>query len=126
MNEDQRAVVEQYFSAMRRKAGGIEDLIALFDDNAVYVEPFSAMGQPTTRSGKSDIGAFLRATPENTPPDMEVSVDRIDLEGRHVRADWTCTSAAFARPMRGYDLFEIEKDKIIRLETTLTEAPDAQ
>jgi len=126
MSQNDEVIAKQYFSAMRRKGDGVGDLIALFDDNAVYVEPFSTMGHPTVRSGKSDIATFLRATPENAPPDMEVSVDRLDREGENVRAEWTCTSAGFARPMRGYDIFEIRNGKITRLETTLTERPDAE
>lgn len=123
MNEAAQTVAEQYFSAMRRKAAGIEDLIALFDDDAVYVEPFSTMGQAATHSGKAEIAAFLRAMPENAPADMEVRVDRIDRDGDGARAEWTCTSSAFAQPMRGIDVFRVKGGKISRLETTLTQGP---
>jgi len=125
MNENQSNVVERYFNAMRRKRDGTEELISLFDEDASYVEPFSGARQPATWTGKEQIGGFLRAAPEHAPPDMEVRVDRIDRDGGNVRAEWTCTSDAFARPMRGYDIFTIENGKIARLETTLTEGPDA-
>ena len=121
MSPDDREVVERYFGAMRRKREGIEDLVALFADDAVYTEPFSAK-TPATHTGKAEIGAFLRAMPENAPPDMEVSVDRIDRDGARIRAEWTCTSQAFPQPMRGVDLYDVKDGKISRLETSLKES----
>ena len=126
MSDDRETVVKNYFEAMRKKRDGIESLIDLFDEHATYVEPFSGRGQPTSRSGKAEIAGFLRAMPENAPPDMEVNVDRIDREGENVRAEWTCTSSTFAQPMRGVDVFEIKNAKIVRLETAMTQGPDAQ
>lgn len=123
MNDTDRSAVEQYFAAMRRKADGIEDLVALFGADAVYIEPFSGMGTPTTHNGHAAIAQFLRAMPDNSPPDMEVHVDRIDRQGGSVRAEWTCTSAAFAQSMRGFDVFDVRDGKIARLETTLTQGP---
>src|SRR5579872_71428 len=115
MKADDFTVVQQYFSAMRRKREGTEELVALFSDDAEYIEPFSKMGQPTSRRGKVDIGEFLRATPDNAPPDMEVRVDRVDRQGTSARAEWTCTSSAFSQPMKGYDVFDIRDGKIARL-----------
>jgi len=124
MNEASHSAADKYYRAMRRKAEGIDDLIAVFDDDAVYVEPFSDRGRASAHTGKSNIAEFLRKMPENTPPDMEVHVDRIDRDANVVRAVWTCTSAAFPT-MYGRDLFEIKNGKISRLETTLIENPNA-
>ena len=48
-----------------------------------------------------------------------VSVDRMDIDGGTIRSEWTCNSAAFRTPMRGFDLVSIRDGKIARLETTL-------
>jgi len=52
-----RSTVEQYLAAMQAGPSGLEDLVALFDDQAVYVEPF--MGQPHVHTGKAEIRAFF-------------------------------------------------------------------
>ena len=53
------------------------------------------------------------------PPDMVVTMNRIDAEGQRVRAEWTCTASVLAEPMRGVDLYTLRDGKIARLETTL-------
>src|SRR6185312_15688865 len=100
MSEDGTALIERYFDAMRGKSQRVEELIALFADDAEYTQPFT--GDSQTLRGKAAIGEFLRRSRTQEPPDMLVSVDRIDREGPNFRADWTCTSSAFAQPMKGY------------------------
>jgi len=101
----------------------VEELIALFSDDAEYTQPFTGAAQ--TLRGKGAIGEFLRKSRTHEPPDMLVEVDRIDREGGNIRADWTCTSVAFPGPMRGFDVYEISDGKIDRLTTTLKEAQNA-
>jgi hypothetical protein len=82
MNDDANSVAQQYYNAMRRKAEGAEDLIGLFGQDAVYVEPFSNMGQATSHTGKDEIAAFIRAMPQNTPPDMKCAWTASIVKGR--------------------------------------------
>ncbi len=96
-------------------------MMALFSDDAVFVEPFS--GTPQTHAGKDAIKASFQSMWENPAPDLELNVDRIDMDGETVRAEWTCTSPIFATPMRGYDLFSIRKGLIEKLEIHVTEMP---
>ena len=52
-----RSIVAQYLAAMQAGPGGIEGLVELFEDEAVYVEPFS--GQPQVHTGRAEIRAFF-------------------------------------------------------------------
>ena len=56
-------------------------------------------------------------------PDQKLLLDRVDMDGDNVRAEWTCTSPIFATPMRGYDLFTIRDNLIARLEVVVTDMP---
>jgi len=53
------------------------------------------------------------------PPDLVVTMNRIDAEGQRVRAEWSHTASVFAEPMRGVDLYTLRDGKVARLETTL-------
>lgn len=119
---NQRDVVERLFRAMQAGPDGEEAMMTLFASDAVFVEPFS--GTPQTHRGQDAIRASFRDQWRNPLPDLRLVLDRIDLDGTTVRADWTCTSPVFASPMRGYDLFTLGGDgKIVRLEIVVTEAP---
>jgi ketosteroid isomerase-like protein len=120
MNE----TIERFFKAMQRGPDGHEELLALFADDAVYVEPFSPGGG--VHEGKAAIRAWLPQSQENAPPDMRLTVDRIDAAEGVVEAAWTCESSAWARPSRGRDRFTIENGRIVRLETRLLEPPTPQ
>ena len=121
-----RALVERYFAAMRARAAGDNDMAALFADDAVYVEPFSsgpaARGEKRTHVGKTVIAAFFGNSWQHQPPDMTVSVDRMDVDAGIIRSEWTCSSSVFPAPMRGVDVVTIRDGKIVRLETTLLPA----
>jgi hypothetical protein len=96
--------------------------MVLFADGAVFIEPFS--GEPQTHVGQDAIRASFRDQWKNPLPDLKLTLDRVDLDGPLVRAEWTCTSPVFSTPMRGYDLFTLNDDgKIARLEIVVTEAP---
>ena len=121
INDTDRQVVENMFKAMQAGPAGEEQMMALFLDDAVFTEPFS--GQPQTHHGKEAIRGSFRQMWSEPAPDLKLIMDRVDLDGEQVRAEWTCTSPAFPSPMRGHDLFTIVDGKIARLEIIVTEMP---
>jgi len=122
ISAQQRKAVEGVFKAMQSGPGSEDAMMALFADGAVFIEPFS--GEPQTHVGKDAIRGSFRDQWENPLPDLQLTLDRVDLDGPLVRAEWTCTSPVFSTPMRGYDLFTLNDDgKIARLEIVVTEAP---
>lgn len=122
ISAQQRKAVEGVFKAMQTGPGGEAALMSLFADGAVYIEPFS--GQPQTHVGREAIRRSFRDQWTNPLPDFGLTLDRVDLDGPHVRAEWTCTSSAFPAPMRGYDLFTLDDEgRITRFEIILTDAP---
>jgi SnoaL-like domain len=115
MNE----TVQKYFNAMQQGADGEDDLVGLFVDDAVYQEPFG--GQ--TLTGRDAIREWLRASRAQAPPDLQITVERIDIVGDVVEATWTCESPIFLSPTRGRDRFTIRNGKIVRLESEVVEPP---
>jgi len=115
-----RKIVDDLFKAMQAGPSGEKDMLALYADDAVIVEPFS--GEPKTHAGRAAIRQwFIEATTQGPP--LTLALDRVDMDGVRVRAEWTCTSPAFSGPMRGVDLFTIRNGKIARLEIEVTEMP---
>ena len=115
-------VVHQYFQAMQAGAAGADQLFALFADDAVYVEPFSgiATGTSNIHEGLDAIKAQLRRElGELTPPELELTVNRVDVDGDVVRSEWTCSSPAFDAPVRGIDVCIVRDGRIQRLEVRL-------
>jgi hypothetical protein len=121
VSEPDRRIVESLFKAMQAGPAGEAAMMNLFADTAVFMEPFS--GAVQTHHGKDAIRASFRDMWKEPLPDLKLSIDRVDLDGDHVRAEWTCTSSAFPSPMRGFDLFTIHSGKITRLEINVTEMP---
>lgn len=119
-DEDRRAV-EQVFAAMHARAAGEEQMMSLFAEHASVTEPFS--GEPRTHKGKAAIRAWFRDAVQNMPPDMQIRMDRIDMDGVRVCAEWTCTSSVLASPMRGKDLYTIRNGVIENAEFIVTEMP---
>lgn len=118
----QREVVESLFRAMQAGPSGEEAMMALFAEGAVFVEPFS--GQVQTHTGLPAIRESFRDQWKNPLPDLQLTLDRVDLDGGTIRAEWTCTSPVFPTPMKGYDLFTLDgAGKIARLEIVVTDAP---
>ena len=114
-----RATVEQYLAAMQAGPGGLEELLALFDDDAVYVEPFG--GQPQVHAGKAEIRAFFEYALEHHLNGARLTLDRLDLDAGRLRSEWTCALPMLPTPMRGFDLLTMREGRIVRLETTVTE-----
>ena len=116
-----RTVVENLFKAMQAGAAGEQLMMSLFHDDAVFIEPFS--GRPVMHTGHEAIRASFQQQTAQPLPDLKLALDRVDLDGAMIRAEWTCTSSAFPAPMRGYDLFTIVGGKIARLEIVVTKLP---
>lgn len=111
--------VEKYFNAMGRGSDGEAELLGLFADDAVYREPFG--GQ--TLTGRDAIAEWVRASREQAPPDLVITVERIDVVGEVVEATWTCEAPIFVEPTRGRDRFTIRGGKIERLESEVLVPP---
>jgi hypothetical protein len=115
-------IVEDLFRAMQAGPAGEDAMMALFAEDAVLVEPFA--GHVQTHRGLAAIRESFRDQWKNPVPDLQLTLDRVDLDGRIVRAEWTCTSPVFPTPMRGYDLFTLDgTGRIARLEIVVTDAP---
>jgi ketosteroid isomerase-like protein len=112
----ERELIERYFQAMRTGAISSDEIIDLFADQAVYVEPFS--GEASAHVGKDAIRQSFIDSQKNAPPDMTLTLDQVDVDSDCIRSVWTCASPAFPRPMRGQDLWTIRDGKIFRLETS--------
>jgi len=121
VTNEQRATVEKVFQAMHARAEGEKLMASLFAENASLTEPFS--GEPRTHNGKADIMAWFREAVSQMPEDMAIRVDRLDLDGDRVRADWTCTSSVFLTPMKGSDFYRISGGLIHQAEFVVTEMP---
>ena len=119
--DSDRRVVENLFKGMQKGPGGEDDVIKLFAEDAVFIEPFT--GQVQTHNGIEAIRESFRSMWEHPTPDQKLLLDRVDMDGDNVRAEWTCTSPIFATPMRGYDLFTIRDNLIARLEVVVTDMP---
>lgn len=121
INTIDRSTVERYFVLMQAGSAGLDEFVDLFDDQAVYVEPFN--GQPQVHSGKAEIQAFFEAAFNQHLKGARLALDRLDVDGSRLRAEWTCELPMFAGPMRGVDLLTLRDGRIVRLETSVTEFP---
>jgi ketosteroid isomerase-like protein len=110
--------ITRFYRAMQHGPDGVDALITLMADDAVYIEPFSG----GVHHGRAAIRAFLEQSQARLP-DVKITVERIDVEDDAVTTIWRCESSAFATPSRGRDRFTIRDGKITRLETTLLEPP---
>ncbi len=116
-----RHLVNEYFKAMQAGPEGLEAMIALFTADAEYSEPFSANGQPTSHVGLPAIRAFFEESYRGAMNhDVQLTLDRLDLDGDRLRSEWTCMMPVFPAPMRGWDHYTIRDGKIARLEIHLT------
>src|SRR5262249_27831619 len=97
VRDEDRRVVQDLMQAMQTGPAAKEELLALFAEDAVLVEPFT--GQPLTHTGKPAIRASLEQMMQNRAPDLTLKLDRVDMDGSTVRAEWTCTSKMMPGPM---------------------------
>lgn len=113
---DSRRVIDRYFSAMRRGSAAEDELVGLFADDAVYIEPFT---EATPAVGAHQIRNRLRRGWEQPLPDLELEVLSIDIAGPEATAQWVCRSPALPGPIHGVDTYRIEGGKITYLEVRL-------
>jgi ketosteroid isomerase-like protein len=118
---EDKKIVEELLRAMQTGPSAFEELLALFSEDAVLVEPFA--GSMQTHTGKQAIRGSLNEMSQNRAADLTLKLDRVDMDGSAVRAEWTCTSTSMPGPMRGYDMVTIRGGKISRLEIFITEMP---
>ena len=118
MDDATTKTVRKFFTAMQAGATAESEMMALFAEDAVYVEPFS--GSTQTHDGKSAIRAAMSAGWKHPLPDMRIEIDRVDISGAVVTATWTCHSPALPGGKgRGQNVFTFKNGWIIRLETQL-------
>jgi ketosteroid isomerase-like protein len=114
-----RSLIERYFRAMQRGPDAEDELVALFAEDAVYIEPFGG----GTHRGRAAIRAWLDGSWSDAPAGLRLTIDRIDAAGDEVVAHWTCDAPAFAEPAHGCDRFTIRDGLIARLHSTLLQPP---
>ena len=105
----------------RGAAGGEDELVALFAEDGEYIESFN--GSATSHHGKQAIRTWLRASWADRPPDIQLAIEHITVNGEHVEATWRCESSSFAKPSYGVDRYTIRHGLIVRLETVVTTPP---
>jgi hypothetical protein len=118
-----RQLVERYFKAMQAGPDGLAEMIALFAENGEYVEPFSGGGKPVAHRGKAAIQAFFEESFNGPLHDVQLTLDRLDIDAGQLRSEWTCRMPVFPGPMQGFDRYTIEGGKIKRLEVTVSAMP---
>ncbi len=110
-------IIDSYFRAMRQGPSGQADLLALFADEAVYHEPFVAPETPAI--GRQAIGDRLRTAWEDPPPDMQLDVLQVDVDGSRAEVHWECRSPAFPAPVKGVDRYRFEAGRISELRVSI-------
>jgi len=112
-----KGVIERYYRAM--EAGSPEQMQELFTADAVYSEPFSRGGSPTEHRGRDAIVGWLAASFEAGNKGVTITLDRIDVDGDDVVAEWTCVGPMLPGPMKGHDRYQVSDGRISRLDTRL-------
>lgn len=103
---------------MQTGASAEDEMMTLFTDDAVYVEPFT--GSPATHAGKHAILAAMRRSWAQPLPEVRIEVDRLHVDGDTVTADWTCHSPGLPNGRGcGTNVFTLRAGRIARLVTTL-------
>ncbi len=99
---------------MRSGQVAAEQMFDLFADDAVYDEPFIEPGNPAV--GIEAIRSRLESGWENGPPDLELDVLSIEIEGDRATNRWECRSPVFPAPVRGIDEMTFDDEgRIARL-----------
>jgi ketosteroid isomerase-like protein len=116
-------LIKRFFAAMQSGAAAEAEMMALFHEDAVYVEPFS--GPARAHRGKNAIRAAMLEGWKNPLPEMRLTIDQIDLDGNELKVAWTCLSPALPGGKgQGVNLFTLRDGKIARLETRFLMLPE--
>jgi SnoaL-like domain len=109
-------LIERFFKAMQRGQAAASDMMALFAEDAVYIEPFTGSAQ--THQGKAAILACMEQGWKYPLPDMRIEIDQIESERGLARVQWTCYSSGLPGGKgMGVNEFQVKAGKIVRLET---------
>lgn len=111
-------IIGRFFNAMQTGAASEAQMMALFADDAVYIEPFT--GAPARHLGKPAVRDALAAGWKNPLPDMTITIDEVEVDGPTVTARWTCRSPALPGGKgSGVNVFTLRGGLISSLETRL-------
>lgn len=114
-------VVEKLFHAMAVGPSGEAPMMALFAEDAALVEPFT--GASREHRGKSAIRtAYRELFDEPPPPEMSLTLHRVERDGDTIEAHWSCTAATYATDRLGVDRFTVRDGLIQRLEIVITQS----
>lgn len=122
LSEQDTETIRQVYAAMQLGKEGEDQMVGLFTEDGVLVEPFS--GAPREHRGQAAIReCYQQMMAAPRPPDFQLALDRIDTEGGRVVADWTCTASVMPAPLKGRDEYVLKDGKIARLEIQLLGGP---
>lgn len=109
-------IVLRFFAAMQGGAQSEGELMALFHDEAEYIEPFT--GARTRHEGKAAIRDAMAAGWQHPLPDMRIEVDRFEARPDSLVVDWTCHSPGLPNGKgSGTNVFVLRDGLILSLET---------
>ncbi|SPH16684.1 hypothetical protein DEA8626_00195 [Defluviimonas aquaemixtae] len=112
--------VSNFFLAMQVGCAGGEALAALFDEIAVYEEPFS--GTVRRHEGRAAIMAAMALGWEIPMVDTRIEIRHAETTGGEVHVAWTCHSPSLPGGKgSGLNRFTFRDGRIISLITTLEE-----
>lgn len=122
LSDQDTQTIGQVYVAMQLGPQGEEQMLGLFTEDGVLVEPFT--GTPREHHGQAAIRECyqqMMATPR--PPDFKIVLDRIDTQDGQVSAEWTCTASVMPVPLKGRDEYVLRDGKIAKLEIRLLGGP---
>lgn len=118
MEKSESRIINRFFAAMQVGATAETEMLSLFSEDAVYIEPFS--GHQRTHLGKTAIRKCMLEGWRTPLPDMRIELDEITIQGSDVRVRWTCRSPALPGGSgQGENRFTILDGLITRLETRI-------
>ena len=118
---DHHDIVAEYYTAMRMGHGAEDQMMALFDADAVYSDPFGDSPEPVV--GVDAIRERLVNGWTVRPPDLELEVVSVEIDGERASSAWVCRSEAFPGPVRGRDEYRFRDGRIAELHVRLDQ-PD--
>jgi SnoaL-like domain len=112
-------MVANFFTAMQAGSTAADELLSLFEERALYTEPFS--GTIREHRGKQAIRAAFAPGWDQPLPSMHIRIDHAAAEGNVILVHWTCRSPALpGGEGKGTNRFVMsESGKIAELETKL-------